>query len=326
VQQSSSTVAQFLIACHKHNLRYSFPMQHHEQTKPISDPALSWSQLRAFEACARLLSFTAAALSLSVTASAVRLQIGLLEARLGVVLFDRNGGRLALTAIGQTFAASIERPLHDLLAACATASRSAQTAPLTLSAPPLFARQFLLESEFLKWCERNNVLLDVSDAKRDLFGPTLIAAIRLGARSDADLKLVPLFKVTLCIAAAPLLAAKARPADTEWWNQQTLLTPSAAASGWLAAWQSLRVNLPTEPRIVPYASYAAALEAACAGAGIILAPVPFANRELIDGRLREIAPLSIASGSGYSLVMRDDLATSLRGKALARKLKTLCKG
>jgi DNA-binding transcriptional LysR family regulator len=42
------------------------------------DPGLSWSQLRAFEACAKLLSFNAAAASLNLTPAAVRYQVGLL--------------------------------------------------------------------------------------------------------------------------------------------------------------------------------------------------------------------------------------------------------
>src|SRR6516164_8317682 len=67
------------------------------------DPGLSWSQLRAFEASASVLSFSAAALRLSITASAVRYQIALLESRLGTRLFERRGGRLALTPVGASF-------------------------------------------------------------------------------------------------------------------------------------------------------------------------------------------------------------------------------
>jgi hypothetical protein len=138
-----------------------------------TDPGLSWSQLRAFQACARLSSFNAAATELNLTASAVRHQVGLLEARLGGKLFERQGGgRLCLTSIGVAFERQISRPMRDLVRACATASEMAAAAPIILTAPPLFARQFLFDDRFLKWCDGNRVKLDITDAKLDLSGPT----------------------------------------------------------------------------------------------------------------------------------------------------------
>src|SRR6266852_5639103 len=96
-----------------------------------TDPGLSWSQLRAFEACARLSSFNAAAAELNLTASAIRYQAGLLEGRLGVKLFERQGGQLSLTTTGTNFARQISRPMRDLTRACAEARRMAATAPIT---------------------------------------------------------------------------------------------------------------------------------------------------------------------------------------------------
>jgi LysR family transcriptional regulator, glycine cleavage system transcriptional activator len=284
------------------------------------DPGLSWSQLRAFEACARLSSFNAAALKLSLSPSAVRFQIGLLESRLGASLFERQGGRLALTNIGQAFAQQIERPMHDLIAACAVARQSASAAPLTLTAPPLFARQFLLDDGFLKWCDAHQVRLDVSDNKRDLFAPGLIAAIRLGVDDDPDLTHVPILKVELCVAAAPRIALDAQPGDPLWWAEQTLLTPSASRDGWKTAWRLLGIEESFTPRTLPFSSYGAALEAACAGSGLILAPLPFAEKEISAGRLSPISDVRIQSPKAYSLIMRKDFAASARGRALARML------
>jgi len=132
-----------------------------------TDPGLSWSQLRAFQTCARLSSFNAAATELNLTASAVRHQVGLLEFRLGVKLFERQGGRLSLTSIGLSFERQTSRPMRDLVSACATASRMAAAAPIVLTAPPLFARQFLFDDRVLKWCHGNQITLDITDTKRD---------------------------------------------------------------------------------------------------------------------------------------------------------------
>src|SRR5258706_4365212 len=182
-----------------------------------TDPGLSWSQLRAFQTCARLSSFNAAAAELNLTASAVRHQVGLLEARLGVKLFERQGGRLSLTSIGVSFERQVSRPMRDLVSACATAGRMAAAAPIILTAPPLFARQFLFDDRFLKWCDGNQVKLDITDAKRDLFGTDYqIVAVRLGAEPHPALVSTPVFDVQLVLAAAPTIATRARPTDRSW--------------------------------------------------------------------------------------------------------------
>src|SRR5262249_19886582 len=103
--------------------------------QPVKDPGLSWSQLRAFEASAKLLSFNAAAASLNLTPAAVRYQVGLLEARLGVRLYERRGGRLALTATGAAFRARIARPMQELAKACAEAGRAGSEGPVLVAAP-----------------------------------------------------------------------------------------------------------------------------------------------------------------------------------------------
>ena len=249
------------------------------------DPGLSWSQLRAFEACAKLLSFNAAAASLNLTPAAVRYQVGLLEARLGVRLYDRQGGRLALTTIGAAFRGRIVRPMQELAKACADASQSATAATLLLTVPPLFARQFLFGDRFLRWCDANFVKLDVTDSSRDLFGRDQIVAIRLGAEPIPDLSMTPVLAVKLVLAAAPAIVAKARVLEAAWWSKQNLLTPSVSEAAWEKVWLALDLREQMVPRHRRFSSYAAALEAACAGQGILLAALPFAEREFGAGRL-----------------------------------------
>ncbi len=285
-----------------------------------TDPGLSWSQLRAFQACARLSSFNAAAAELNLTASAVRHQVGLLEARLGVKLFERQGGRLSLTSIGVSFERQISRPMRDLVSACATASRMAAAAPIILTAPPLFARQFLFDDRFLKWCDSNQVKLDITDAKRDLFGTNQIVAIRLGTEPDPDLVSTPVFDVQLVLAAAPTIVARARPTDRSWWIEQTLLSPGVSDIVWPQVWGALKVRAPETTHPLHFSSYAAALEAASAGHGVLLAPLPFSEREFASGRLSRLSNICLPSRIGYSLLMRRKLANTSRGRALRRRI------
>jgi LysR family glycine cleavage system transcriptional activator len=291
-----------------------------EQDQPFKDPGLSWSQLRAFEACARLSSFNAAAAELNLTASAIRYQAGLLEGRIGVKLLDRQGGRLSLTSAGTAFARQISRPMRELVRACADAGSSAATAPITLTAPPLFARQFLFDRRFLRWCDDNQVRLDVTDAKRDLLTTDQIVAVRLDAEEDADLAATPILGVELVLAAAPSVAALARPSDPAWWAEQILLCPSVSDNAWPWAWRVLKLPAPKTTRPLRFSSYAAALEAACAGHGVLLAPLPFSEREFVAGRLSRLSDVRLSSRIGYSLVMRRELALLPRGRSLQRRV------
>jgi LysR family transcriptional regulator, glycine cleavage system transcriptional activator len=290
------------------------------QQQLSKDPGLTWSQLRAFEACARLSSFNAAAAELNLTASAIRYQAGLLEGRIGVKLLERQGGRLSLTSAGTAFARQIARPMRDLMRACAEASRTAAIAPMTLTAPPLFARQFLFDRRFLKWCNDNQVRLDVTDAKRDLLTTDQIAAVRLRAEEDADLVATPIIGVVLVLAAAPSVAALARPSDPAWWAEQILLCPSVSDHAWPLAWRALKLPAPKTTRPLHFSSYAAALEAACAGHGILLAPLPFSEREFVAGRLLRLSDVRLSSRIGYSFVMRRELALMPRGRSLQRRV------
>src|SRR5262249_54482502 len=164
--------------------------------------------------------------SLNLTPAAVRYQVGLLEARLGVRLYERRGGRLALTATGAAFRGRITRPMQELAKACAEAGRAASEGPLLVTAPPMFARRYLFGDRFLKWRDANQVKLEVTDAMRDLTGPDQIVAVRLGAEPAPDIALTPVLAVKLTLAAAPRIAADAQVADAAWWSRQNLLTPS----------------------------------------------------------------------------------------------------
>ena len=289
---------QIIWSCRKQNLRRDRIITAEEIVK---DPGLSWSQLRAFEASAKLLSFNAAAARLNLTPAAVRYQVGLLEARLGVRLYDRRGGRLALTAAGAAFRGRIARPMQELAKACADASRSASAASLLLTAPPLFARQYLFGDRFLKWCDANGIRLEVTDFKRDLFGPDQIVAIRLGAEVVLDVVLTPVLAVKLVLAAAPQLAVDARVSEAGWWSKQNLLTPSVSEAAWEKAWLALGLNENVTPRHRRFSSYAAALEAACAGQGILLAALPFVETEFTAGRLARLSKTRIPSPVSYSV-------------------------
>jgi hypothetical protein len=67
----------------------------------------------------------------------------------------------------------------------------------------MFAREFLFQDRFLKCCDSNALTFDVTDTKRDFFGPDQIAAIRLGAEPHANLTLTPILRQSWCSRLRP---------------------------------------------------------------------------------------------------------------------------
>jgi len=196
----------------------------------------------------------------------------------------------------------------------------AAAAPIILTAPPLFARHFLFDDGFLKWCNGNQITLDITDAKRDLFGVDPIVAVRLGTERDPDLVSTAILDTQLVLAAAPGIAARARPTDGSWWLEQTLLIPGVSDRAWPRVWRTLKVRASETTHLLHFSSYAAALEAACAGYGVVLAPLPFSEREFAAGRLLRFSNICLSGGPGYMLVMRRELASTSRGRALRRRI------
>jgi DNA-binding transcriptional LysR family regulator len=284
------------------------------------DPGLSWSQLRAFMACSRYRSFNGAASALALTSAAVRYQLGLLEHRLGGRLFERQGGALMPTDLGVSFSQRVEAPMRALINACAEVTANADDGPLTLTAPPLFAKRYLFGSKLLAWCEANRIELDITENKRDLFAQMPVAAIRLDATEHPDLTSTKLLSVSAIIAAAPAIAKHARPTHNAWWEQQVILNTTLTDGGWLRAWAALGLTAPKVSQAHLFTSYAAALEAAASGHGLILAPLPLACPDLSSGRLKQISNVRLPSKYAYSLLMRKRLALSARGRALRQNL------
>jgi len=112
-----------------------------ERALPRRLPPLN--ALRAFDAVARCGSISKAADELGVVRGAVRQQLNVLEAHFGVPLFDRENGRLVLTAKGKAFADSIGVAFGILARASAELSDGNQRA-IRLGVPSAFAVWWLM--------------------------------------------------------------------------------------------------------------------------------------------------------------------------------------
>lgn len=112
-----------------------------EHASPRRLPPLN--ALRAFDAVARRGSILKAADELGVVRGAVRQQLNLLKAHFGVPLFDRENGRLVLTAKGRAFADSIGVAFGILARASAELSAGNRRS-IRLGVPSAFAVWWLM--------------------------------------------------------------------------------------------------------------------------------------------------------------------------------------
>jgi hypothetical protein len=53
---------------------------------------------------------------------------------------------------------------------------------------------------------------------------------------------------------------------------------------------------------------------------VLLAPLPFSEREFASGRLSRLSNICLPSRIGYSLLMRRQLANTSRGRPLRRRI------
>jgi len=103
------------------------------------------NSLRAFEAAARQLNFERAGDEIAVTASAVGQQVKALETWLGRPLFVRLPSKgVALTSVGERYAAALTELLDRLDEATARALRAETSRALTVSTLASFAANWLI--------------------------------------------------------------------------------------------------------------------------------------------------------------------------------------
>ncbi|MGH9413772.1 MAG: LysR substrate-binding domain-containing protein [Terriglobales bacterium] len=217
---------------------------------------MDFDQLHAFLEVARLNSFSRAAMSCFRTQPAISAQIRLLEDELGERLFDRSGGKVALTEGGrvwQEFARRLlalrqegRRALSDMAQSPRGELRIAANEGSCLHVLPevfaAFKRKHPAVAVHIRRGEHNEILEDVLEHRAD-FG-----IVSLPVR-DARLKVVPLQRDEIVAVVRPDHAlARARSVEPEALVREPLLLPRAgqtreAIEEMLAGFGPLQVSM-----------------------------------------------------------------------------------
>lgn len=262
---------------------------------PTNPPPLT--ALRAFEAAARHMSFAKAADELGVTPAALSFQIKTLEDRLGQDVFHRLNRAIELTDAGRTLLPGIAEAFGVLNTTWRKARRQAEARTLTVTAGPAFTAKWLSTRFFDFSHAHPGIELRFSASLRSLdFGRDDIdVALRFTSKANPDgLYSVTLFREWMTPMMSPTLAERiSTPEDLpkEILLHQDDIVLRDPPIGWPEWFCAAGLPVPREggPR---FSQSDHAIDAAAAGAGVVLGRISLSQHALRAGQL--VAPFPLA--------------------------------
>lgn len=257
------------------------------------------SMLRAFEAVARHQSVTRAAAELHVTQGAVSHQVKALEQWLDAKLVQRDGRRIALTPAGAAYAPSLGTAFDLMAEATRRLQRRARRERMTVSTFSTLATYWLVP-RLADFCAAHpDVDVDLStDYPRADFDPASYdVSIRCYTAEELQAQLQRrdwrgvqagrFLGESLSLVCSPQLATPERPlaalADVA---RHPMLESRSIPTAWPDWLQAAGLDGEHQPRTrITFDHTHLALNAALAGAGMALAPIPLLGPLLSDGSL-----------------------------------------
>lgn len=263
---------------------------------PTTLPPLEW--LRVFEAAGRTGSFTGAAAELGLTQAAVSQRIRNLEARLDVRLFLRKPRGVELTADGEAYLPHVQSALTALLRSTADLFGTPRR-KLTIATPSSVAELWIAPRLPALMAALPRLQLSVVTVLRppDYAAAEADLEVRFGAGRWSGFQAVRLFDEILAPVAAPALA-DGPEGD---WRRLPQIAVAGPRDGW-RDWAAASDVTPPRSATLRFDTFAQALSAATAGAGVLLASLPLARQALEAGALRRLPEPSSRMEEGYWLL------------------------
>lgn len=279
--------------------------------------------LRAFEAVARFLSFTKAADELLVTQSAVSRQVKNLEDILGVGLILRKA-QLELTEEGQRLLPVLTDSFDRMDQVIGSFRRQSKKPPLSLSLPPTFARSLLLQRlpEFQRSCADLEIRIETPLVNPDFRNSGHDLAVMFGETDTEGLIADVLMRERASPLASPDLIGRSAWADLRSMIAKAPLIHIRQGNDPWHDWRLLArqvgfAGLPVERGVVVETADQA-VQAAIAGAGVVVVDPRLCADETGAGRLAAPFPISVLTGRAYTLVCRPDETELARISAFRR--------
>jgi LysR family glycine cleavage system transcriptional activator len=258
----------------------------------MSDRLPPLTALRAFDAAVRHMSFALAAAELNVTPAALSYQIKSLEADLGQPVFRRLNRAVELTEAGRSLAPGARDAFATLSSAWSNTKKLNETGVLTVTAGPAFTSKWLAPRMYDFAQAHREIDLRFSATLRliDFDRDEVDVAIRFGLGNDEGVYSRSLIREWMTPMMTPKIAEQIKiPADLA---KATLIHDDSVRffkmpTGW-PVWlqaEGLDFDASHGPR---FSQADHALDAAIAGAGVVMGRVSLATRALETGQL--VAP------------------------------------
>ncbi len=243
----------------------------------LANLPLDW--VRAFEAAARTGSFTGAARETGLTQAAISQRIGQLETRLGVRLFIRQARGVVLSVEGEAWLPYVS---HGLM----TLEQSAEDLfgirrkTITLSASAtMLAHWIAPRLATMPLTDDVQITCQTMVLSGETGREAPMVRVRYGDGRGPETLKEKLFDEVLSPVCAPsLLRGAAR------WQGLPRLAVAGPRAGW-QEWAGATGDPSTPVPQLRFDTFTAALAAARAGAGVLLASLPLVGEDLAAGRL-----------------------------------------
>ncbi|WP_415769010.1 LysR substrate-binding domain-containing protein [Pseudomonas sp. LB3P38] len=292
------------------------------------EPLPPLHNLVAFEAAARHRSFTRAATELHLTQSAVSRQIAQLEAFLGRALFRRENRIIHLTTAGESYYAFI----HQMLGECAQATSELMThngaQELTIACSSGVAMLWLgpMLGHFTEAFPNIDVRLRVVDSLDSLARTEFDIAIYFSRSSRiSGLDSRRLFGESVGAYCSPTFLSGRRLEPSQLVHHRLLVLEDGQRQ-WLS-WQDwfglLGVNVPVIEHRLTSNYYAAMIDMAVAGRGVIMGWEPIIDRLVDSGALVPACDSRVDNGGAYYLLHPSDQMTSRAARSFEDWLSQL---
>jgi len=268
--------------------------------------------VRAFESAARHCSFAQAGKELNVSASAVSQQVKVLEAWFGFALFQRGKNSLELTREGEALLPTLKVAFDSIAEVAGELRRDHRAGRVRIAAYPNLALKWLVPRLARLHEKVPDVQIEIVTAIKPL--PELFTQCDLAIRTyehAPQFSLDRLFRAELFPVAAPGLLADPSP-DPRSLLRFPLLQLEHAPLDWPAWFDAAGIHLEEVARTLWFDSQAVMIEAARHGHGIALARSPFDDRDVAEGLLQRLSPVSVACDESWYVIAP---AALRRGKA-----------
>jgi LysR family glycine cleavage system transcriptional activator len=250
--------------------------------------------LKAFDAVVRHMSFTKAAKALFVTPAALSYQIKQLEEHLGVKLFNRLNRSIELTSEGKLLAPGIEQGFDQFYQALQLLQKKRSGNVLVISAGPAFTAKWLAPRlyRFMTQYPKIDARISASLILSNLTTDDVDVAIRFGGGNYPQYQVAKLFDDYLVPLCSPQFLAQHGPITLSNLQRQTLIYDDThvdqrfSIASWQQWFEQMGVtDFINKEKAMHFNVADHALNAAAAGAGIVLGRQALAQNDIDAGRL-----------------------------------------